>query len=94
MRDRRMPINASTVTINGYVYSSRNPIWAGLRLAQAKLVQLPNDPHLSVPWCHIDEQGPACTVSYRLRSIDPSFNFVRARNRAWVLRWIDDRCGR
>ena len=79
-----LPITPATVTILGSVYKGNSTIWAGLRLHEA---QLQHEKCLGVPWCHIDDPWPDGGCVYRVRPLQEGYEFAKARNGAWVLRY-------
>lgn len=69
VRVHRIPLTADAVTVLGYKWKETNPAWKGLDFANAEpRVQAsgllavcgaddaPRDVHLSVPFCHPDDQ--------------------------------------
>lgn len=83
-----LPLTPATVSINGSNYGPRSTIWAGLRWSEARdRSEWHSDPHLSVPFCHIDEDERSEDCGwYRIRSKDDRYAFAKATNGAWVLR--------
>ena len=86
---RHRPITPATVDINGSNWGPRSTIWAGLRWEAAvyrRVGPVSIDPHLSVPFCHIDDDMPNDDCGwYRIRSRDEKWAFTIANNGAWIL---------
>lgn len=79
-----VPLMPWTVDINGTPWSSRSTIWAGLRWHEAEMV---TQECLSVPFCHIDDDMPSHDCGwYRIRPRDSRYQFVQAKNGAFVLK--------
>lgn len=84
------PLTSATVEIDGSCWGPKSTIWAGLRwhdaVFRASSIWSNDDPHLSVPFCHIsdDMESEHCGWS-RIRARDPEWKFVMAANGAWVL---------
>ena len=86
---QRLPITPATVSINGTLWSAKSDIWAGLffHLADVRDYSIwsKDDHNLRVPWAHVDDIFTPDDCYYRVRSRDPAYRFVKARNGAWVL---------
>lgn len=86
---RRLPLVPSTVTINGHRYAPRDIIWAGMRWHSAQFRKhslAANDPNLSVPWCHPDDDMTDDECGwYRVRPLDQRGRFVKCRNGGWMI---------
>lgn len=85
-----LPICSATVEILGSHWPQKSPIWAGLRLHEARVREMgPVGPrhHLEVPWCHVDNESDGeDDAIYRLDPKDERYKFTKAKNGAWVLR--------
>jgi len=87
------PLTPTTVKILGSVYDGKDSIWAGLNWQAATLRETNEilggpDHHLNVPWCHIADEQPGGGCIYRVRPRREGWQFVKARNGAWVLQRV------
>jgi len=78
----RYPVSPETVTVLGYRVKANSPMWQGLDFSKATVLEkasilvyiwgadsAPSDLHLSVPFCHPDDQpeGWSDGMKYRVR---------------------------